>query len=84
MYHVTTRTVIYKAPPEILVGMGENRVEKIIEGLYCQGLLRPGGTEISAEYYKPLETYLLNDKGFKILDQIRSSEGKKSIAVETF
>jgi hypothetical protein len=72
MHHVTIRTVVNKAPPELLEGIDEGKIDEIIQGLYCQGLLKPGGTEISAEYYKPLETFLLSDKGMRIYEQIRN------------
>jgi len=74
MLHVTTRVVALKAPPELVAGMDEERIGRIIDGLYCQGLLRPGGTEISAELYKPLETYLLSDKGMRLFNQMKNNE----------
>ena len=74
MLHVTSRTVVQNAPQELLAGMDEVRIGEVIDGLYRQGLLRPGGTEISAEYYKPLETYLLSDKGMRVFEQIKNSE----------
>ena len=49
----------------------EEKIAQVIDGLYCQGLLKPGGTEISAEYYKPLETYLLSDKGMTVYERIK-------------
>jgi len=72
MLHVTRRTIMQKAPPELWQGMSESQIEDIIQNLYKQGLLRPGGTEISAEYYQPLETFLLSDKGMRVYGQIKN------------
>ena len=72
MLHVTIRTVIQNAPQELTSGLGEEKIDEIIQGLYGQGLLRPGGTEISAEYYQPLETFLLSDKGIRVYEQIKN------------
>jgi hypothetical protein len=64
--HVTIRTVVHSAPKHLTAGMDEKRIDAVIQGLYGRGLLRPGGTEISNEFYHPLETFLLSDKGFKV------------------
>ena len=72
MLHVTIRTVMQKAPSELTSGLTEEKIDELIQGLYGQGLLRPGGTEISAEYYLPLETFLLSDKGMEIYNKIRN------------
>jgi len=69
--HVTIRTVVNQAPKHLTAGMNEDKVDAIIQGLYCQGLLRPGGTEISNEFYHPLETFLLSDKGFKVYEEMK-------------
>jgi hypothetical protein len=71
MHHVTIRTVVHNAPPELWAGMNEDKIGQVIDGLYCRGLLRPGGTEISAEYYKPMETYLLSDKGMRVYQEVK-------------
>ncbi|MEM2974472.1 MAG: hypothetical protein QW112_02505 [Candidatus Micrarchaeia archaeon] len=74
MLHVTTRTVALKAPPELVAGMDEQKIEQVLDGLYRRGLLKPGGTEISAEYYKPLETFLLSEKGMRLFEQMKNCD----------
>ena len=71
MNHVTIRTVIHKAPKDLLEGLNEIKIDETIQNLYKRGLVKPGGTEISAEYYKPLETFLLSDKGMRLYSQLK-------------